>query len=219
MTRRIRPAALGAIALTVLALAACSSHASPTRSPSSDPPSATGGPTPTTEPTPAEPVTSEPPQHSSAPGQSALPECEGIVSTARVNELYAAEGTIEAFHGSTGLHDYAKEHGFGPVARDALLRATELRECAWGFPQSDGAVQLFVARLDGDVRNELVAALEDSVFVRSEEAGAIVFTDDSETGVAPLHKTYLFSDDLWIAELGNLMDGALGREARASLLG
>lgn len=192
--------------LAAMTLAGCSPKApdpEPTRSVTPPP---TAPPEPTTTPEP--PITATP---TPTPPPAPLPDCESMLSAAQLNDMFDPEGRIQAMHELPGIRAYVLEHEIGPVALATLDAARDRRDCSWGMPNSDAVIHIFVSRLDAAAKSTLMTALDDSIFGHSTEGDVTVYTNSSSIGVASINKTYLFSGDLWVAELSSLTEGLAGR--------
>ncbi|MBK0419594.1 hypothetical protein JD276_11170 [Leucobacter sp. CSA1] len=191
MNRAVRRGAPGAVAAVLLvALSACAPE--PT-SESQESPAETETPTSS----PAE--TTGPPPETGSP--IVIPECERLIPLNRIVGRFSPEWApvpedqqlVEIFEGA-----------IGPVARESLDRASQRRFCAWGIPNSDGLIHINVAELPQDVRDRLVAALRESDYIESEEAGAEVFISEIEGPFVGAHDIwYGFAGNVWVTSLGS----------------
>ncbi|QZY50897.1 hypothetical protein [Leucobacter tenebrionis] len=185
--------------------------AAPAEGPTEDP--APTGSSETTEPSESTPPKTTAPQPDPTESPVAIPSCEELVPLETVREQFPGAPDIETFHDSQEIQDKARELALGPAAIAALDGAEQMRHCAWGIPASDGISRLYVAELNADARDALIAELDGSVFVRSEEEGWIRYSDFSEGGVAPMHRSYFFKDRIWIVEISSAPEPTLAREA------
>lgn len=186
-----------AAAAALLALGIGASGCAPEREaqPTADPtpaPSATRAPEATETPSPTE----------SAPASITVPACGDLIPLEAVAERFAPDWTmveensaqlIEVFRGA-----------LGPAALQALDQAEQQKHCTWGVPNSDILIHVNVAELPDDVREELIAALQDSDFQESETDGVRVFTYEFPGAVVGASDiSYGFVDNVWIASFGS----------------
>lgn len=72
-----------------------------------------------------------------------------------------------------------------------------------GRPQSDSGFSVGLAQLPTDVRDELIAALQDSTDY-TEEAGESgqMFSGEVPGGLGTINVVYIFDEDLWVLATG-----------------
>ncbi|WP_449283508.1 hypothetical protein [Leucobacter sp.] len=203
---RFLSVATAALAIAPL-LGGCAPMSPGTGSPA-NPPTTAPGPSPSPTETP-DPAPGEPAEPVSLPAS-----CDEALPLPRLQELYGGDARIESLpEAAAGLREQTLEYGFGPVAGEALVNAEQSIQCVWGYPSTDFVLQVYAAILAPEVRSGLVAALEDSDFERADEDGVVIFSDYTETGIAPFRKTYFFRGDLWVAEMSTGPQQSLaGRE-------
>lgn len=91
----------------------------------------------------------------------------------------------------------------GPEAQAAAEQAVRGVSCMWAVPQSDSGFSVGLAQLPTDVRDELIAALQDSTDY-TEEAGESgqMFSGEVPGGLGTINVVYIFDEDLWVLATG-----------------
>lgn len=192
-----RAIAAGLCLSALLAVAGCAD----TGAPDSGEPSRTTAPTvPSTEaPTP-----------DPEPQPVVLPDCESMNATIQgeSDEFYALANTgggVSAHRGEVDATIF--NDSVGPVARNAMAEALQLRGCTWPV-QYHNIVTQYVAEIPPETRETLIAELRDSLYVESTAGPALRF-DYTEHGdpdaliAIDTDITYLFLGEIWIAIVGN----------------
>lgn len=187
---------LGIAALGVLGLAACAPE--PGEAPASPAPT-TSAPAPETLSAPEPPAE---PKTGALEAPLVLPACNALVTPEQAVEL--GEPRYEELDAETSdrLAGVARDGAMGPAANAALDAATEIRQCSWGVPNSGSLTTLFVAVLSPEVRDDFRAALDASDFEKRTEGEATGYALTTENGIAVTTQWYLFSGDVWVAEVG-----------------
>lgn len=181
----------------LLAIVGCAD----TGAPDSGAPSRTTAPTaPSTEAPTADPE----------PQTIVLPDCESMNATIQgeSDEFYALANTgggVSAHRGEVDATIF--NDSVGPVARNAMAEAVQLRGCTWPV-QYHNIVTQYVAEIPSETQESLIAELRDSLYVESTAGPALRF-DHTEHGdpdaliTIDTDITYLFLGEVWIAIVGN----------------
>lgn len=125
---------------------------------------------------------------------------------------------LETFHEQPNLRDQHISRVLGPVAADTYLSAAQAQYCSWSPPNSDNITSVFTAILTPEAREALIAALNDSEFVRAESGSTITYIRELQMGLGPHYVWYAFSGDVWVAELGNASNPLFGQAALDAIL-
>lgn len=166
-----------------------------------------GEPSRTSAPTAPSPET---PTADPEPQPVVLPDCESMNATIQgeSDEFYALANTgggVSAHRGEVDTTIF--NDSVGPVARNAMAEATQLRGCTWPV-QYHNIVTQYVAEIPSETRETLIAELRDSLYLESTAGPALRF-DHTEHGdpealiTIDTNITYLFLGEIWIAIVGN----------------
>lgn len=207
---RSRVAAAVVIAAAVALSGCASADVDPTpMSPAED--SVTPSPpVPSTPPATPEPAVTAPPA-----AVTSIPPCADLLT---LEEVRAASGNLERV-GIIEDSTYAIAEGLpGPLAQSLFEGASPTSVCAWGIPQSDGAVHLGVALLDASPRDRLIEALQNSQEYSATSVDDMpVFSRRIDQGIGA-SVAYVFRDDVWTIVSGTLVSADSAAELAISAM-
>lgn len=160
-------------------------------------PAAVDEPTPTeVQPEPIEPTPTPSPTPTEQP--FLIPACSELLTDQQLAELFSPEIEFIIGDDAIRLQQLFHDSSLGPVAQDALTQATQVEQCVWGFPNSDGVFPLIAAELPDDVRDHLISELRNSVFTETTTGDVTEFVYVGHEG--QVSAWYGFVDNLWVAE-------------------
>ena len=170
----------------VAALAGCTPEAAPTPTPTATAtPTTSAAPTPTATPTP----TAEPAAALVVPG------CETLLSLDQLKSVTTNQ-SVE-FLGERSIDDLDSQ----PWIETAMRAGDPTRLCAWGRPNSDGGVRVYVAGLASTDRDALMASLTAEGY-SSVTMGTVTGMEKEVVGDSEQGGTYLFTGEAWIGVPG-----------------
>lgn len=148
-----------------------------------------------------------------------LPGCDALITAEGAREL-SGNPAIVLLDADTAerLRALAREEILGPAAVTALAAAEAEVHCVWGLPNSGLLTQVFVIELASAHETALIAALDDSDFVRGEEGEAVTYAIAGAPGLSQQYVWYAFWGDTWVIGLGSAPEPVFGRAALAALI-
>ena len=107
----------------------------------------------------------------------------------------------------------------GPAAQEAFGRATQLKYCAWGMPNSDGYTGAIAAELPQEATEAFIVALRDSDFTESTVGSGPAFALEQTPSIGPSVTWYGFAGNVVVGTLSFSADGGIGPPILSRLAG
>ncbi|MCR2792697.1 hypothetical protein NQ156_06430 [Microbacterium sp. zg.Y625] len=143
------------------------------------------------------------PAATTPPAETALvfPECEALVPLPLVRDVFAPT----AVPWEPGEADRDQTEGrLGPIAQGTLQEADDVRLCQWIVEGgSDGGVSTFTSELRPSDRDDLMSALEQSMFDDVALDGATGFGMYSDGELSGSYTVHAFVGPTWLVALGS----------------